>query len=253
MSLQIVEVPCGSDNYAYVVRRPGRTQALVIDPTAAEPVLSALASAELELEAVLATHHHFDHVAGIEGLLERHAGAAVFAHVSDRGRVPRQSRDVVDGQPFDAAGMTVRPRHVPGHTRGAVAYGIDDALFTGDTLFVAGCGRLFEGTADQMYDSLCNKLATLPGATRVYCGHEYTAANLRFALTVEPDNPRLAERLTWADQRTERGEPTVPSTLEAELATNPFLRCHQPEIAARFGGGSPVEVFAAVRRAKDAF
>ena len=146
-----------------------------------------------------------------------------------------------------------RPLHVPGHTTGAVSYCIEDAVFTGDTLFVAGCGRLFEGTPEMMHTSLSGKLARLPEATRVYCGHEYTASNLRFAVHAEPDNEAAHAKLKSALAQREQGEPTVPSTIGSELAVNPFLRCDVPAIRARFPGETPVEVFAAVRRAKDSF
>lgn len=252
MSLVVVEVPCLGDNYAYLVCRQGRREAVVIDASAAEPVLAALHRERLELAAVLSTHHHFDHVGGNEELRERF-GVPVHAFRGDRGRVPAQTHDVDDEATFEVAHLLIRPLHVPGHTRGAVAYCVDDAVFTGDTLFVAGCGRLFEGTADQMAASLTDKLGVLAPETRVFCGHEYTVANLRFAAFVEPDNPAVARKLAWAQEQMDADRPTVPSTIEDELATNPFLRCAEPTIVDRFGPGTLAEVFAALRSAKDAF
>lgn len=252
MDLIIRAVACGADNYAYVVRRQGRADAVVVDATAAEPVAKALDQDQLSLAAILCTHHHYDHVGGNEALLRRFAAAQVYAHRGDRGRVPAQTDDLDDGQSFEVGGLSVQAHHVPGHTAGAVAYAIDDALFTGDTLFVAGCGRLFEGTAAEMHASLM-KLAALPPDTRVFCGHEYTDTNLRFAATVEPDNAAVQRKLEWVAARIDADRPTVPSTLREELATNPFLRCAAPSVVERYGPGSPAEVFAAVRRAKDRF
>ena len=252
MATRIIEIPCRADNFAYVVAAAGSGDALVVDPSAAEPVQAALQQAGLRPAAVLCTHHHFDHTGGVEALAASNPDLAVVAHVSDRGRVAELTEGVEQGQSLRMAGLSVGVLHVPGHTRGSLAYVIEDAVFTGDTLFVAGCGRLFEGTAEQMFKSL-TKLASLPPETRVYCGHEYTSANLRFAVSVEPDNEAVAAKLEWADEQTSEGRPTVPSTIEDELATNPFLRAAQPALATRFGGGAPVEVFAAARRAKDAF
>ena len=143
--------------------------------------------------------------------------------------------------------------HIPGHTLGAVGYVVEDAVFTGDTLFVGGCGRLFEGTPAQMYESLSGKLGRLPAATRVYCGHEYTVSNLRFAVHAEPDNRAAADKLVVAQAMRERGEPTVPSTIGEELAQNPFMRCDEPSLAARYPGATAGDVLGAVRKAKDGF
>jgi hydroxyacylglutathione hydrolase len=254
--MRVIPVPCLSDNYAYLVAKDGAREAVVVDPSEAEPVIAALAREGLTLIAILNTHHHYDHVGGNEGLLDRFGAMPVYAHASDKGRVPRQTELVEEGQSFSVAGLTFRPLHVPGHTLGAVAYCVEDAVFTGDTLFVAGCGRLFEGTPEQMHTSLSGKLGKLPAATRVYCGHEYTASNLRFAASVEPESAAVKEKLAAATAARERGEPTVPSTIGDELAVNPFLRCGEPSVRARFGAeGDPSEVpvFAAVRRAKDSF
>jgi hydroxyacylglutathione hydrolase len=252
MSVIVREVPCLGDNYAYLVHRDGRREVVVIDASAAGPVIAALDGADLTPVAVLCTHHHYDHVGGNEELEQRY-GTPIYAFRGDRGRVPGQSHDVDHEVPFELAGLDVRPLHVPGHTRGAVAYCIGDGVFTGDTLFVAGCGRLFEGTAEQMAESLLTKLAALPPETRVFCGHEYTVTNLRFAASAEPDNEVVKRKLEWAMAQLDGDRPTVPSTIAEELATNPFMRCSEPTLVERFGPGSPTEVFAALRRAKDAF
>jgi hydroxyacylglutathione hydrolase len=255
MTLSIVEIPCLRDNYAYLVAPEGATQVVVIDPSEAEPVEAALAERGLELVAILNTHHHWDHIGGNEALCARRKGLPVYAHVSDRDkdRVPHQTHAVEHGKAFEVAGMRFIPLHVPGHTLGAVTYWVEDAAFTGDTLFIAGCGRLFEGTPAMMYESLCVKLGELPSGTRVFPGHEYTANNLRFAATIEPDNQAIADKLAWAQAQRAAGKPTVPSTMGEERATNPFLRVAEPAVAARYGDGSPIEVLAAVRAAKDRF
>jgi hydroxyacylglutathione hydrolase len=255
--MRVIPVPCLSDNYAYLVTASGTDHeggsAFVVDPSEAEPVIAALERTGLRLVAIVNTHHHHDHVGGNEGLLLRYGAMPVYAHASDVGRVPGQTDQVEEGKRFHVAGLELEPLHVPGHTTGAVAYVVEDGVFTGDTLFVAGCGRLFEGTPEMMHRSLAEKLGRLPPATRVYCGHEYTVANLRFAVHVEPDNRAAAEKLERVRATRERGEPTVPSTVGEELATNPFLRCASPSVAERFPGATAVDVFAAVRSAKDAF
>ena len=255
MTLQIIEVPCLRDNYAYLVAPAGSRECIVIDPSEAAPVEAKLAETGLQLVAILSTHHHWDHIGGNEQLCDARKGLPVYAHRSDRekSRVARQSHDVDDDVPFEVAGMKFTPLHVPGHTTGAVSYWVEDAVFTGDTLFIAGCGRLFEGTPAMMHESLNNRLAKLPPSTRVYCGHEYTANNLRFALSIEPDNGAVKEKLAWADSRREAGEPTIPSTIADELKTNPFMRVTEPALVSRYGGRGPVEVLGAVRAAKDSF
>jgi hydroxyacylglutathione hydrolase len=252
--MHVIPVPCLADNYAYLVVDERSREALVVDPSETEPVVRALDHEGLELVAILATHHHHDHVGGIEGLRARLGAVPVYAHASDAGRVPEQTEHVEEGLPFTVGPLEVRALHVPGHTLGAVTYLVGDAAFTGDTLFVAGCGRLFEGTPAMMHASLAGKLARLPGSTRVYCGHEYTAANLRFAAHVEPGNQAVHEKAEAVRAKRARGEATVPSTIAEELATNPFLRCGEPGIAGRYpGAASEAEVFAAVRADKDGF
>lgn len=250
--MRVLPVPCLSDNYAYLVTAGG-SDAVVVDPSEVEPVAAALAREGLRLVGILATHHHFDHVGGNEGLIERFGKVPVFAHESDQGRVPGQTELVKEGQKVEIAGLSFDPIHVPGHTTGAVSYFGHGAVFTGDTLFVAGCGRLFEGTPAMMYTSLCEKLGALPGDTRVYCGHEYTASNLRFALHVEPENAAAADKLARVTAMRERGEATVPSTIADELATNPFLRVREAGVMSRYPGDTPADVLGAVRKAKDGF
>jgi hydroxyacylglutathione hydrolase len=249
--MQITVVPCLRDNYAYLVRADGAGDAFVVDPSEAEPVAAAIEREGIRLVAIVNTHHHHDHVGGNEGLLERYGAMPVVAFEGDRGRVPAQTKGVADGESFEIAGLSLRALHVPGHTTGAISYVVDGAVFTGDTLFAGGCGRLFEGSPADMNRSLNERLGKLPPETRVYCGHEYTVANLRFAAEVDPDNAAVGTALAEARAARERGEPTVPSTIGRELATNPFMRVATPALAGRFGGGDSVSVLAAVRKAKD--
>ena len=251
-------IPCLKDNYAYLVQADGRKDVVVVDPSEADPVLRVLEERGLELAAILNTHHHPDHTGGNEELARRTGQPPIYGHASDRGRIPGQTQFLEHGQEIEVAGLRARILHIPGHTRGAVAYVFDGAVFTGDTLFASGCGRLFEGTPADMYESLNVKLAALPDGTRVYCGHEYTANNLRFAAAVEPGNQAVRDKAARVAAQRERGEPTVPSTMADERATNPFMRCQSPEIirnvADRLAGDtSPAAVLGAVRAAKDAF
>lgn len=258
--MRVIPVPCLSDNYAYLVTAEGSTDAVVIDPSEAAPVIEAVRREGLSLVGVINTHHHWDHIGGNEGLREAFGELPVYAHASDTSRVPTQTVKVEEGTAFDVAGLRFEPLHVPGHTTGAVAYVVEGAVFTGDTLFVAGCGRMFEGTPPMMHGSL-SKLAALPPETRVYCGHEYTVANLKFAQAVEPENTAVSDKLAASLAARARNEPTVPSTIASERLTNPFLRCAESSVragAARVGqpiadGASDADVFGAVRRAKDGF
>lgn len=255
----IIPIPAFADNYIWLLRDGSR--AAVVDPGDARPVLEYLAREGLSLTAVLATHHHNDHVGGIETLLAAHP-APVFGPAHEA--IPRIAHPLGEGDVTSLPGMPVRLRviDIPGHTAGHIAYfgdvGGAPSLFCGDTLFAAGCGRMFEGTPAQMWTSL-SALAALPGDTNVYCGHEYTVANLRFALAVEPENPMLWERQAQALSMRERGLPTLPSTIALEHATNPFLRAGLANVraaaAAHAGHAivSDVESFAALRAWKNAF
>jgi hydroxyacylglutathione hydrolase len=249
--MRVVPVPCLKDNYAYLVICEKTGEAAVVDASEGEPVLAAAKREGVKLASIWSTHHHMDHVGGNEAVREGAGIREVAAHASDRGRVPAQTRFLETGDVVQVGEVRARTVHIPGHTLGAVAYVIegDDgrAVFTGDTLFLAGCGRLFEGTPAQMHASL-SSLSALADDTRVYCGHEYTASNLRFARHVEPSNPALRER--------DPSVPSVPGTIANERATNPFLRVRSDEIRRVLGiapDADDVTAFAAIRRAKDEF
>lgn len=253
MAFEIVTVPCRQDNYAYLIQYDANGLVVVVDAPEAEPISAALEARGWTLDEILITHHHEDHVAGVEALRGRY-GARVIGAEADRRRLPPLDATVVAG---DLAGaLRARVYGVPGHTRGHVAYHFEDmqALFSGDSLMVMGCGRLFEGSAEEMWASL-SALAALPDATLVYSGHEYTAANARFALSVDPDNMALRRRCDEIAALRADGRPTVPAQLGLERGTNPFLRAADKGIRARLGlGDAPdVEVFAELRRRKDAF
>ena len=255
--MNLVALPAFTDNYIWMLHDGHR--AVVVDPGEAAPVEAALDAQGLELQAILVTHHHPDHVGGIDALRPRLRGPV---HGPARERIPVPFEPRREGDAFEAAGLRFEVLEVPGHTAGHIAYlsrdaGPDPLLFCGDTLFSAGCGRLFEGTAAQLHASL-QKLAALPGRTRVCCTHEYTLSNLRFACVVEPANAEAAGHLRHCERLREQGAITLPSTIELERQINPFLRCAEPAVvtAARREGAadeSPVAVFAALREWKNRF
>jgi hydroxyacylglutathione hydrolase len=253
--LDIHQILVMKDNYIYLLHDPETQATAVVDPAEAEPVLEALDEKGWHLTHILNTHHHWDHVDG-NLALKQLTGCRVFGAESDRGRIPGLDVGLKEGDAVELGRIRAHVLAVPGHTEGHLAYWFreDNALFCGDTLFAMGCGRLLGGTADQMWHSL-ERIRALPAETLIYCAHEYTEANGRFALTVEPGNPALAGRMERVRQRRREGRPTVPSTLEEERATNPFLRPESLEIQRTLGlqGAEPVAVFAGTRRRKDAF
>jgi hydroxyacylglutathione hydrolase len=255
--MKIIQIPLLRDNYGYLVICQKTNAAAIIDPSEAEPVLRRVEQENVALKAVLNTHHHRDHTGGNEGLLAVEA-VPVYGHASDQGRIPGLTHGVGEGDKVQVGELQGRVLFIPGHTTGHVAYVFDKALFCGDTLFTAGCGRLFEGTAGQMHASL-QKLMALPDDTKVYCGHEYTESNLRFALTVEPKNHKLLSRFDSVQRLRARGTSTVPSTIEEEKQTNPFLRWDSKELQTNLNNVvrdlrfDPVSVFAALRKLKDEF
>lgn len=255
-TLVIEQIPVLADNYVYLAHDPGSGATAAIDPAAAEPVLAALARTGWRLSHILNTHHHGDHTGGnLE--LKRATGCQVVGARRDSQRIPGIDVEVGEGDNFLLGHAAAMVLETPGHTSGHVAYWFPDslALFCGDTLFSLGCGRLFEGSAAEMWASL-TKLRSLPAETRVYCAHEYTAANGRFARLVERDNPALLARVNSAARLIAAGRPSVPSTMGEERAANPFLRADVPAVARAVGkppGTDPAEVFGELRRRKDVF
>jgi hydroxyacylglutathione hydrolase len=255
-SMQIHPIPAFSDNYLWCLYDAGA--AWVVDPGDAAPVLDFLDTHGLRLEGILITHHHPDHIGGVGELIRRCSPGFIYG--PDNSRIPGRTHRVGDGDRLELLGRTFEVLAVPGHTLDHLAYFSDDAqqplLFCGDTLFAGGCGRLFEGTPAQMYASL-QRLAALPPQTAVYCAHEYTQSNLRFAAAVEPANRQLAARQAEVAEARRRGQPTVPSRLADELATNPFLRVESDGVATavdrREPTGNIIDRFAALRRWKDQF
>jgi hydroxyacylglutathione hydrolase len=253
--MRVVAVPCLKDNYAYLVI--DGTRAAVVDPGEAAPVEAALAKEGVELAAVWATHHHYDHVDGVPALVAAHPGIDVIAGEIDAAKVKHVTRVVREGDIVELGSLRAEIIQNPGHTLGAISFHVAGCVFTGDTLFAAGCGRVFEGTPPMMHASL-HKLAALPPATKVYFGHEYTAANLKFAAAVEPDSRAVRDRAAAVAAARQRGEYTTPSTIGDERATNPFLRTADPAViaAARSRDGSvddPVAAFAVIRTWKNEF
>jgi hydroxyacylglutathione hydrolase len=257
-ALEVVPIPCLKDNYAYLVVDRAAGEAVVVDPSEAEPVLARLAEEGVRLSAIWCTHHHLDHVGGNEALVRAIPGLTVIGSRFDEKekRIPGLTRAVGDGDVVSFGGHEHRIVEIPGHTLGAIAFVSDTDVFTGDTLFLAGCGRVFEGTMPMMRASL-EALGALDPELRVWCGHEYTVRNLEFAEHVEPDNAAVKTRLAWARAMRAKERATVPGRLGDELGTNPFLRSTDAAVTAfakqKGDATSADEVFARVREAKNAF
>lgn len=257
--MKVISIPCLSDNYAYLVICEETNQAGVVDPSEAAPVIEAITQAKVTLTAILNTHHHWDHTGGNNDLIAKYPDLAVYGHASDKGRIDGQTVFLKDGDTFTLGKLSVRAVHNPGHTSGAVSYIVEDAVFTGDTMFAAGCGRLFEGTPADMHESLNHVIGALPKSTKVYFGHEYTVNNLKFALHVEPDNKAAQAKLKQVEALRAKGRFSTPSTLAEEWETNPFMRVDSAAIKATVRQAqpgndlTPVSMLAAVRGMKDNF
>ena len=255
MTLEIVTIPCLADNYAFLLRDQATGKVALVDAPESYPIQKALQDKGWKLDMVLLTHHHNDHVDGLPELIAEYHPQIIGAK-ADASRLPPLDLALNEGDTFTVGESEGHIIDVSGHTIGHIAFHFPsaNAVFTADSLMALGCGRLFEGSPEMMWASL-SKLAALPADTIVYSGHEYTASNAKFALSVEPDNAALQSRVADITAKRAAGTPTVPSTLKEELATNPFLRAHLPEMKAAVGmeGASDVEVFAAIRKQKDNF
>lgn len=256
MSLDVTIIPCLSDNYAYLLRDTATGKVGLIDAPDAEPILAALKEKGWNLDQILITHHHDDHIDGVPALREAFGAVEVIGAAADRHRLPKLDREVAPGDQVKLGESVADVIDAPGHTVGHIAYHFAqaEALFAADSLMVMGCGRLLEGTAEMMWDTL-GRLTALPGATRVYSGHEYTESNLRFAESVDKANPALTARAEEIRRLRAEGKPTIPARLDLERTTNPFLRAADADMKAGIGlGDAPdAEVFAELRRRKDNF
>jgi hydroxyacylglutathione hydrolase len=257
--MQIIRLPVLSDNYIFLLHDPQQNIAAVVDPAEAQPVLDELTKLKADLVAIFNTHHHGDHVGGNTQLMKKFPQVTVYGGAEDRGRIPGQQVFLQEGDRVQFGNRTANVFFVPGHTRAHIAYyfppespGEPGELFCGDTLFAGGCGRLFEGTPGQMVASL-SKLRALPDDTRLWCAHEYTLSNLRFAVTVDPENADLQKRYQDVKILRETNEATVPSLLGIEKLTNPFLRWDQPSLQATAKSNQEVQTFARIRGMKDNF
>ncbi|EFA69425.1 hydroxyacylglutathione hydrolase [Cylindrospermopsis raciborskii S07] len=257
--MQIIQLSALSDNYIFLLYDSYHNIAAVVDPAQPEPVMEKLTELQCNLVAIFNTHHHHDHVGGNQKLIEKFPQVTIYAGIQDRGRIPGQqvflqANDIVKFGDRQAIVL-----FIPGHTRAHIAYyfppvtpGETGELFCGDTLFAGGCGRLFEGTPAQMVESL-TQLRALPDNTRVWCAHEYTWNNLRFALTVDSENQELQKRLTEVTALRQLQQPTVPSLLGIEKQTNPFLRWDQPSLQLAVNSSDPIQTFAKIRGMKDKY
>ncbi len=252
--LQVTLIPALSDNYIYLVRDDQTGTTAVVDPADAAPVTAALEARGWTLDLILNTHHHGDHTAGNAALKQRY-GAMVWGPAAERARIGELDRPLAAGDRVTVGGDTALVFETPGHTAGHISLFFEQShlLFSGDTLFALGCGRMFEGDAEQFWASL-SRLRDLPDDTLVYCGHEYTQSNARFARSLDPANADLAARAERIDTQRAAGEPTIPFELGLDKRTNPFLRADDPGLQAKLGlgGADPAQVFAEIRRRKDA-
>ncbi|MDX3772789.1 hydroxyacylglutathione hydrolase [Chromatiaceae bacterium AAb-1] len=256
--LQITPIPAFEDNYIWYLCQPGHNFCVVIDPGDAKVVRSYLQQHHKTLVAILITHHHHDHTGGIAELLQQWPDARVIGPAAEQQNIPQLTETVTDNDQISLPqlNLTFSILAVPGHTAGHIAYYTPDTvgghLFCGDTLFSAGCGRLFEGTAAQMFNSL-SRLAALPDQTQVYCAHEYTLSNIKFARFIEPDNTHLVEYQLFCQRLRQSNLPTLPVLLEKEKQINPFLRCNNKELQHKWQKNTAQELFSWLRATKDQF
>lgn len=253
----VLAIPALNDNYIWTIVHSKNRKAVIVDPGESEPVFDLFKQQNLTLTAILITHHHWDHTNGIQRIIEKYP-VPIYGPLKDKIPLCNHTLNDQDTVELPDAELTFQVLEIPGHTIGHIAYCGHQCVYTGDTLFTGGCGRIFEGSPNQFYHSL-TKLASLDPQTKVYCGHEYTDKNLQFAEMVEPNNPKLKRRIIKTQQKLNQNQPTPPSTIQLELETNPFLRCHQKNIQQRVQEycGYPlaniVDVFAILRCWKNEF
>ena len=266
--MRVERIPTLGDNYTYLIIDPASNEAAVVDAPEAGPVVARVEALGVNLTKVLSTHHHWDHSAANPELAERYR-APVYGHASDAQRIPGFTHGLEEGDRVSVGELEAEIIFIPAHTRGHIAYVFAEAIFCGDTLFAAGCGRLFEGNPKMMHEALNLKLKRLPDATRVYCGHEYTENNLRFALSIEPSNTAVQKKMEWVRERRSKAasdwhdateaEFSIPSTIGEEKATNPFMRVDSPELIESVrkvypgAAADPVTILGHVRAMKDTF
>ncbi|KAK7353500.1 hypothetical protein VNO80_18948 [Phaseolus coccineus] len=254
--MKIYHVPSLQDNNSFLIVDESTKEGAVVDPIEPEKVLAAADSLGVNLKLVLTTHHHGDHAGGNEKIKQLVPGIRVYGGSIDN--VKGCTDKVENGDKVSlGADINILSLHTPCHTKGHISYYVtgkeeeQPAVFTGDTLFIAGCGKFFKGTAEEMYQSLCVTLSSLPRQTRVYCGHEYAVKNLQFAMAIEPDNLKIQEKLRWAKNQNQAGQPTTPSTIQEEMETNPFMRVELPQIQEKVGCKSAIEALRELRKLKD--
>ncbi|KAG8557363.1 hypothetical protein GDO81_016606 [Engystomops pustulosus] len=256
-NMKVELLPALTDNYMYLLIDEETKEAAIVDPVQPQKVVEAVKKHGVNLTSVLTTHHHWDHAGGNEKLVKMVSGLKVYGGDS---RVGALNQKVSHLTTFQVGSLHVKCLFTPCHTSGHICYYVTKpnsseppAVFTGDTLFVAGCGKFFEGTAEEMYQALIEILGRLPPETRVYCGHEYTINNLKFARHVEPKNEAIKQKLAWAKETYNNGEPTIPSTLAEEFTFNPFMRVREKSVQQHAGEDDPISTMAAIRKEKDNF
>lgn len=257
--MKVEIIPCHFDNFSYLLVCEESGKAAIIDPAEYYPIAQVIKKLGVDIVAIYCTHHHADHIGGLEEFCQEYPAIEVAAFKGDAGRIPMLTSLLEDGDVVGFGKVQGSVKHTPGHTSGGICFLFGEHLFTGDTLFGAGCGRLFEGTPEQMYNSLHSLTDGLDAAVKIYFGHEYTVANLKFAQFIEPDNRMVTDRLNDASALLEKGGATTPSTVGLERQTNPFLRCNIETVREQVAQKMPLEekdpvtVFTAVRRLKDSY